>query len=159
MSTKAQRQQALVRIIETKEVSSQNELRTMLAKEGITATQVTISRDLEEVGAVKVRSSQGDTIYAIASFEPARRATSDQLRRVMSEWVAEVSYSGNMVILRTPPGCAHVVASALDRAAPKGLLGTVAGDDTIMCVATEAVGGKKLSVELRALAGLKGSPS
>ena len=56
MSTKAQRQQALVRIIETKEVSSQNELRTMLAKEGITATQVTISRDLEEVGAVKVRS-------------------------------------------------------------------------------------------------------
>ena len=154
MSTKAQRQQALVRIIETKEVSSQNELRTMLAKEGITATQVTISRDLEEVGAVKVRSSQGDTIYAIASFEPARRATNDQLRRVMSEWVAEVSHSGNMVILRTPPGCAHVVASA-----PKGLLGTVAGDDTIMCVATEAVGGKKLSVELRALAGLKGSPS
>ena len=149
MSTKAQRQQALVRIIETKEVSSQNELRTMLAKEGITATQVTISRDLEEVGAVKVRSSQGDTIYAIASFEPARRATNDQLRRVMSEWVAEVSHSGNLVILRTPPGCAHVVASALDRA----------GDDTIMCVATEAVGGKKLSIELRTLAGLKGATS
>lgn len=155
MSTKAQRQQALIRIIENAEISSQTQLQKLLAKEGIKATQVTVSRDLEEVGAIKVRSSSGDTVYAIASFEPARRATNDQLRRVMSEWVAEVSHSGPMVVLRTPPGCAHVVASALDRAAPHGLLGTVAGDDTIMCVATEAVGGKKLAVELRALAGLK----
>ena len=73
MSTKAQRQQALVRIIETKEVSSQNELRTMLAKEGITATQVTISRDLEEVGAVKVRSSRSLTtkvLYMCPMWDP-----------------------------------------------------------------------------------------
>ncbi len=155
MSTKAQRQQALIRIIESAEVSSQTQLQKLLAKEGIKATQVTVSRDLEEVGAIKVRSSSGETVYAIATFEPARRATSDQLRRVMSEWVAEVSHSGPMVVLRTPPGCAHVVASALDRAAPNGLLGTVAGDDTIICVATESVGGKKLAVELRLLAGLK----
>jgi transcriptional regulator of arginine metabolism len=155
MSTKAQRQQALIRIIENAEVSSQTQLQKLLAKEGIKATQVTVSRDLEEVGAIKVRSSSGETVYAIATFEPARRATSDQLRRVMSEWVAEVSHSGQMVVLRTPPGCAHVVASALDRAAPNGLLGTVAGDDTIICVATEGVGGKKLAAELRSLAGLK----
>lgn len=155
MSTKAQRQQALIRIIENAEVSSQTQLQKLLAKEGIKATQVTVSRDLEEVGAIKVRSSSGDTVYAIATFEPARRATSDQLRRVMSEWVAEVAHSGQMVVLRTPPGCAHVVASALDRAAPNGLLGTVAGDDTIICVATESVGGKKLAGELRSLAGLK----
>jgi len=155
MSTKAQRQQALIRIIENAEVSSQTQLQKLLAKEGIKATQVTVSRDLEEVGAIKVRSSSGDTVYAIATFEPARRATNDQLRRVMSEWVAEVSHSGQMVVLRTPPGCAHVVASALDRAAPNGLLGTVAGDDTIICVATEGVGGKKLANELRSLAGLK----
>ncbi len=155
MSTKAQRQQALIRIIENAEVSSQTQLQKLLAKEGIKATQVTVSRDLEEVGAIKVRSSSGDTVYAIATFEPARRATSDQLRRVMSEWVAEVSHSGQMVVLRTPPGCAHVVASALDRAAPNGLLGTVAGDDTIICVATEGVGGKKLANELRSLAGLR----
>jgi transcriptional regulator of arginine metabolism len=155
MSTKAQRQQALIRIIENAEVSSQTQLQKLLAKEGIKATQVTVSRDLEEVGAIKVRSSSGDTVYAIATFEPARRATSDQLRRVMSEWVAEVSHSGQMVVLRTPPGCAHVVASALDRAAPNGLLGTVAGDDTIICVAIENVGGKKLANELRSLAGLK----
>lgn len=155
MSTKAQRQQALIRIIENAEVSSQTQLQKLLANEGIKATQVTVSRDLEEVGAIKVRSSSGDTVYAIATFEPARRATNDQLRRVMSEWVAEVSNSGQMVVLRTPPGCAHVVASALDRAAPNGLLGTVAGDDTIICVATEGVGGKKLANELRSLAGLK----
>lgn len=155
MSTKAQRQQALIRIIENSEVSSQTQLQKLLAKEGIKATQVTVSRDLEEVGAIKVRSASGDTVYAIASFEPARRATNEQLRRVMSEWVAEVSHSGAMVVLRTPPGCAHVVASALDRAAPAGLLGTVAGDDTIMCVATEKVGGRTLAAELRALAGLK----
>ncbi len=155
MSTKAQRQQVLIRIIENAEVSSQTQLQKLLAKEGIKATQVTVSRDLEEVGAIKVRSSSGDTVYAIATFEPARRATNDQLRRVMSEWVAEVSNSGQMVVLRTPPGCAHVVASALDRAAPNGLLGTVAGDDTIICVATEGVGGKKLANELRSLAGLK----
>ncbi|MFM7746140.1 MAG: ArgR family transcriptional regulator, partial [Actinomycetota bacterium] len=91
MSTKAQRQQALIRIIDNAEVSSQTQLQKLLAKEGIKATQVTVSRDLEEVGAIKVRSSSGDTVYAIATFEPARRATSDQLRRVMSEWVAEVS--------------------------------------------------------------------
>jgi transcriptional regulator of arginine metabolism len=155
MSTKAQRQQALIRIIENAEVSSQTQLQRLLAKEGIKATLVTVSRDLEEVGAIKVRSSSGDTVYAIATFEPARRATSDQLRRVMSEWVAEVFHSGQMVVLRTPPGCAHVVASALDRAAPNGLLGTVAGDDTIICVATENVGGKELAKELRSLAGLK----
>jgi transcriptional regulator of arginine metabolism len=159
MSTKAQRQQALIRIIENAEVSSQTQLQKLLAKEGIKATQVTVSRDLEEVGAIKVRSSSGDTVYAIATFEPARRATNDQLRRVMSEWVAEVSHSGQMVVLRTPPGCAHVVASALDRAAPNGLLGTVAGDDTIICVATEGVGGKKLANELRSLAGLKAGKS
>ena len=155
MSTKAQRQQVLIRIIENAEVSSQTQLQKLLAKEGIKATQVTVPRDLEEVGAIKVRSSSGETVYAIATFEPARRATNDQLRRVMSEWVAEVSNSGQMVVLRTPPGCAHVVASALDRAAPNGLLGTVAGDDTIICVATEGVGGKKLANELRSLAGLK----
>jgi len=77
----------------------------------------------------------------------------DQLRRVMGEWVADVAYSGNIVILRTPPGCAHVVASALDRSRIDGLLGTVAGDDTLMCVSA-ASDGDPLSNLLRDLAGL-----
>ncbi|MEO1059258.1 MAG: ArgR family transcriptional regulator, partial [Actinomycetota bacterium] len=77
----------------------------------------------------------------------------DQLRRVMGEWVAEVSVSGNIFVCRTPPGCAHVVASALDRSRVDGLLGTVAGDDTLLCVAA-ATDGDELAAHLRGLAGL-----
>ena len=101
------------------------------------------------------RTTGGDTVYAIPEFAPARLAPEDQLRRVMGEWVAEVTHSGPMVVVRTPPGCAHVVASALDRSGMPEIVGTVAGDDTIICVATEGVGGKKLAGELRSLAGLK----
>jgi transcriptional regulator of arginine metabolism len=129
-------------------------LQEMLKDQGIEATQATISRDLEELGAVKIRVAGGDSIYAIAEYAPARVAPSDQLRRVMAEWVAEVTSSGNLVVVRTPPGCAHVVASALDRSALSGLLGTVAGDDTIFCVAAEDIGGAGLAEELRSLSGV-----
>ena len=72
----------------------------------------------------------------------------------MGEWVAEVRASDNLVVLRTPPGCAHVVASALDRSGMPGLLGTVAGDDTLLCVAEETTTGAVLAAHLRELAGL-----
>jgi transcriptional regulator of arginine metabolism len=76
------------------------------------------------------------------------------LRRVLGEWVADLASSGNLVVVRTPPGCAHVVASALDRAGLPEVVGTVAGDDTIMVVAAERVGGAKLARRLAGLAGL-----
>ena len=114
----------------------------------------TSSRDLEDLGAVKVRVPGGETVYAIPEYEPARLAPEDQLRRVMGEWVAEVKRSGDLVVLRTPPGCAHVVASALDRSGLEGVLGTVAGDDTLLCVAEEELGGEALAARLRDLAGL-----
>jgi len=155
MSTKTERQQAIARAIAEGSVTSQPQLVAALRKVGIRATQATVSRDLDEMGAVKVRTADGETAYAIPEFAPDRIAPMDQLRRVLGEWVAEVHVSAPIVVIRTPPGCAHVVASALDRAAPNGLLGTVAGDDTIICVATEGVGGKKLANELRSLAGLK----
>lgn len=154
MSSKQQRQQLISRLISAHHVSSQPELQKLLEENKVSATQATISRDLEELGAVKVRVAGGETKYAIPEYEPARIAPGDQLRRVMSEWVAEVVWSGNLVVIRTPPGCAHVVASALDRSANEGLLGTVAGDDTVLCVASESVGGKGLATELRSLAGL-----
>ena len=157
MSGKQQRQQAITRLIASGKVTSQPQLQELLAAKGIPATQATISRDLEELGAVKVRVAGGDSRYAIPDYEPERVAPTDQLRRVMGEWVAEVSVSGNLVVLRTPPGCAHVVASALDRSGDPNLLGTVAGDDTILCVAAEGVGGKALAKSLSALAGLKTS--
>ncbi len=132
--SKVQRQTTISRIIGDHEVTSQPQLIELLAERGIEATQATVSRDLDDLGAVKVRVPGGNTVYAIPEFAPDRLAPLDQLRRVMGEWVAEVACSANIVILRTPPGCAHVVASALDRSRVDGLLGTVAGDDTLMCV-------------------------
>jgi transcriptional regulator of arginine metabolism len=154
MSSKVQRQQAIARLVARHAVTNQPQLVDLLAADGIPATQATVSRDLEDLGAVKVRVPGGDTVYAIHEFEPARLAPGDQLRRVLGEWVAEVRHSGNLVVLRTPPGCAHVVASALDRSAMEGLLGTVAGDDTLLCIAEESLGGPALAVTLREMAGL-----
>jgi transcriptional regulator of arginine metabolism len=154
MTTKVQRQQTIARLIATHPVVSQPQLVELLSGEGISATQATVSRDLDDLGAVKVRVPGGDTVYAVPEYEPARIAPEDHLRRVMGEWVAEVRSSGAVVVLRTPPGCAHVVASALDRSNLRGLLGTVAGDDTLMCVAEEETGGAALCATLRELAGL-----
>jgi transcriptional regulator of arginine metabolism len=157
MSAKTARQSAIARIIGAQAVSSQPQLVELLAGEGIVATQATVSRDLDDLGAIKVRVPGGDTVYALPELEPQRVAPHDQLRRVMGEWVAEVKVSGNLVVVRTPPGCAHVVASALDRSGLPGVVGTVAGDDTMLVVAEESTGGTKLARRLRELAGLAGS--
>lgn len=154
MASKVQRQQAIAKLIAKHAVTNQPQLVDLLGDNGITATQATVSRDLEDLGAVKVRVPGGDTVYAIPEYEPQRIAPEDQLRRVMGEWVAEVRHSGNLVVLRTPPGCAHVVASALDRSGLDGILGTVAGDDTLLVVAEEGMGGVAMCDRLRELAGL-----
>ena len=154
MASKVQRQQAIAKLIAKHAVTNQPQLVDLLAEDGIAATQATVSRDLEDLGAVKVRVPGGDTVYAIPEYEPQRIAPEDQLRRVMGEWVAEVRHSGNLVVLRTPPGCAHVVASALDRSGLDGILGTVAGDDTLLVVADEGLGGDAMRDRLRELAGL-----
>jgi len=153
VTTKVQRQSLIIRLVGDHQVTSQPELIDLLAGEGIEATQATVSRDLDDIGAVKVRVPGGNTVYAIPEFAPDRIAPVDQLRRVMGEWVAEVAMSGNIVVLRTPPGCAHVVASALDRSRVDGLLGTVAGDDTLMCISAQA-DGTDLCSELKVYAGL-----
>ena len=152
MTTKAQRQHRVGRLLVEHEVTSQPQLVELLADVGIVATQATVSRDLDDLGAVKVRLPGGELAYAIPEYEPERLAPHDHLRRVLGEWVAEVAHSANVVVVRTPPGCAHVVASALDRSGLPGLLGTVAGDDTLLCVASERVGGVKLAATLRGLA-------
>ena len=154
MASKVQRQQAIAKLIGRLAVTNQPQLVDLLAADGIAATQATVSRDLDDLGAVKVRVPGGETVYAIPEYEPARIAPEDQLRRVMGEWVAEVRRSGNLIILRTPPGCAHVVASALDRSGLAGLLGTVAGDVTLLCVAEDEVGGPELAARLKELAGI-----
>jgi transcriptional regulator of arginine metabolism len=152
---KPQRQHRILRILEDQPVSSQAQLVQLLEAEGIVATQATVSRDLEDVGAVKVRIPGGTMAYAIPDYTRGERvATDDHLRRVLGEFVVEVAHSANIVVLRTPPGSAHVVASALDRAAPSDILGTVAGDDTIFVVVNEQAGGAQVAADLAGLAGL-----
>jgi len=153
---KTQRQHRIARILETERVTSQAHLVELLAGEGVVATQATVSRDLEEIGAVKVRVSGGETVYAIPELPKDRVVPEEQLRRVLADWVVEIAHSANLVILRTPPGSAHVVASALDRAAVPGVLGTVAGDDTLLVIAADKIGGDKVARRLQGLCGLAG---
>ena len=137
--------------LESNAVTSQTQLSTCWRRWRV-ATQATVSRDLEEIGAVKVRVPGGDTSTPSPAARTAwrPRTTSAGPRRL----VVEVSHSANLVVLRTPPGSAHVVASALDRAGLDDVIDTVAGDDTIMVVASERAGGVKVAKRLSALAGL-----
>jgi transcriptional regulator of arginine metabolism len=134
---KPQRQHRIARLLEDQAVSSQAQLVELLAADGVVATQATVSRDLEELGAVKVRIPGGAMAYAIPEHAKDRSAPDDHLRRVMGEFVVDVSHSGNLVVLRTPPGSAHVIGSALDRAGLPDVLGNVAGDDTLLLICSE----------------------
>lgn len=151
---KPQRQHRIAKLLEEQVISSQAQLVELLATEGVSATQATVSRDLEELGAVKVRIPGGSTAYAIPEHAKERPVPEDHLRRVMGEFVVEVKHSGNLVVLRTPPGSAHVIGSAIDRASFPDVLGTVAGDDTVMVVCSEASGGAAVADDLAGLAGL-----
>jgi transcriptional regulator of arginine metabolism len=152
---KPQRQHRIARLLESDAVTSQAQLVTLLAAEGVEATQTTVSRDLEELGALKVRARGGEAVYALPELAPLPAAPEDHLRRVLGEWLVEAASSANLVVLRTPPGSAHVVASALDRSGFDGVIGTVAGDDTVLVVAAEEVGGAALASRLAIVAGLR----
>jgi transcriptional regulator of arginine metabolism len=154
VATKANRQHRIAKLLMEQSVTSQTQLVELLAADGVTATQATVSRDLEDLGAIKVRVPGGETVYAIPELPKAQVAPEDHLRRVLGEWAADVVSSGNLVVVRTPPGSAHVVASALDRAGITEMIGTVAGDDTLLVIADESVGGAGLATLLRDLAGL-----
>ncbi|MCX6509849.1 MAG: arginine repressor [Actinobacteria bacterium] len=151
---KTQRQHLVARLIESQVVANQLALVELLATEGVLATQATVSRDLEDLGAIKVRMPGGESAYAIPALPKEQRAPEDHLRRVFGDWVVEVSTSDNLVVIRTPPGSAHVVASALDRSGLAGILGTVAGDDTILIVVASEIGGSTIAAQLSDLAGL-----
>jgi transcriptional regulator of arginine metabolism len=151
--SKTQRQHRIAKLLAEHAVTSQGQLVELLADAGIAATQATVSRDLEDLGAIKVRVPGGETVYAIPELSHSQLAPEDHVRRVLSEWVVDVVSSGDLVVLRTPPGSAHVVASALDRAGIADIIGTVAGDDTLLVVAAERRGPKVAAV-LRELAGL-----
>ena len=153
--TKTQRQHRINELIEREVISTAAQLVTRLQAEGITATQATVTRDLQELGTIKVRDEHGSRRIVVASSPKMSSPPLDHLRRMMGEWVVSVDSSANLVVLRTPPGCAHVVASALDRSALEGVLGSVAGDDTLLVIASDEHGGAAMAASFRELAGLE----
>lgn len=152
--SKTSRQHRIIQLLGDVPVTSQTQLVELLESENIEATQATVSRDLEDIGAIKVRVPGGELVYALPEHTNEQMAPPDHLRRVLSDWVADVAHSHNIVVVRTPPGSAHVVASALDRSGLQGVLGTVAGDDSIMIVASEETSGKDLAAHIADLAGI-----
>ncbi|MEX1038537.1 MAG: arginine repressor [Acidimicrobiia bacterium] len=151
---KNQRQHKITDLLRDQPVNSQGQLVDLLEEVGVVATQATVSRDLEELGAVKVRVAGGDAVYAIPEHPADRVVPEDVLKRVLGNWVVDIQSSSNIVVIRTPPGSAHVVASAIDHAGMPDVLGTVAGDDTMFVVTYEGTDGKDLAARFKEIAGL-----
>ncbi|MEV8517698.1 arginine repressor [Dactylosporangium sp. NPDC051484] len=135
-TTKAARLDRISALIRAAAVHSQTELAELLAGDGIQVTQATLSRDLEELRAVKVRGAYLIPEDGERALRPAEQAPT-RLIRLLRELLTGVDYSGNLVVLRTPPGAAQFLASAIDRTGLPDIVGTIAGDDTIMVVARE----------------------
>lgn len=154
-ASKQQRQHRITRLLEEHVVSSQTQLVELLAAEGISAAQATVSRDLDELGVISVRIPGGERALALPELPVHQVAPVDHLRRVLGEWAVDVAVAGSLVVVRTPPGCAHVVASALDRTALEGVVGSVAGDDTIMVAVADGVGSDEVAAQLCEMAGLE----
>ncbi|MCG7611227.1 arginine repressor [Mycolicibacterium sp. (ex Dasyatis americana)] len=146
--TRAGRQARIIALLSSRQVSSQTELAALLGQEGIEVTQATLSRDLEELGAVKLRGVEGGAgAYVIPEDGSPVRGVSggtERLTRLLGELLVSTDASANLAVLRTPPGAAHYLASALDRAALPYVVGTVAGDDTILVVARDPMTGAEL---------------
>jgi transcriptional regulator of arginine metabolism len=144
----ASRRRTLRRLLDEEVVSSQHELVALLAASGHRVTQATVSRDLEALGAVKERLDDDEMRYLIPDDAAASRPGEQVAARAIAEFVESIVPSGNLVVLRTPPGAAHLVAGAVDRADLPGVVGTVAGDDTLLVVADAEVGGESLAKSL-----------
>jgi transcriptional regulator of arginine metabolism len=155
---KAGRLARIVELVAAQPVTSQGELSALLLADGIAVTQATLSRDLDELRAVKVRPpAGGPPTYWVpedGGAPPAAAAAGGpraKLMRLLGELMVSAEGSANLAVLRTPPGAAHFLASALDRAALTEVMGTIAGDDTVLLVARDPDGGKDLAVLMRLL--------
>ncbi len=152
-SVTARRAQAIA-LIKAGLIHSQSDLVTQLKKAGFAVTQATASRDLEEIGAVRGRSASGESIYKIS------KSDDESISRTMpvpSDLIISVEASGNLAVVRTPPGGAQLLASSLDHSGISEIIGTIAGDDTVLVVSRKATGGAQLAKELLAYGGIKRS--
>lgn len=154
-SSRVARQARIVELVTQWPVRSQTELLALLEAAGIETTQATLSRDLDELGAVKLRGADGGVpAYVIPEDgNPVRgvEGGTTRLARLLGELLVSADASGNLAVLRTPPGAAQFLASALDRAALHDVVGTIAGDDTVIVVAREPRTGAELATRLHAL--------
>ena len=158
--TKAARQAKIAALLAQHEVRSQTELAELLATSGVQVTQGTLSRDLVEVGALRVRGSEGHLVYAVPGEGGDRSPLSGEfatfearLVRLCGEILVSAQASANLVVLRTPPGAAQYFASAVDRVSWPELLGTIAGDDTILLITRDPQGGAEMAARFLALSG------
>ena len=138
-------------LVRSEPLSSQHGIRDRLSAIGYEATQSTISRDLEELGLVRVRDASGALRYARPN-EAAASGRTARVRTLLAEFVTSFDASGNLVVVKTTPGAANALAEALDRSGMEGVLGTVAGDDTVLLVASEGTRGRVLVKRLREMA-------
>ena len=158
--TKAARQQRIVDLLSMHEVRSQAELARLLVADDVEVTQATLSRDLDELGAVRVRTVDGHLVYAVAPEGGSRvviagseeHAAMERLGRRLGELLVSANSSGNIVVLRTPPGGAHFLASAIDPSLLVDVIGTIAGDDTVLLVTARHDGAAEVAEHLLAIA-------
>jgi transcriptional regulator of arginine metabolism len=146
--TKSARQARVAEFIERDSIGSQTELAQRLADEGVVVTQGTLSKDLLELGAVRVRGSDGQFRYALLAREPnggSGGPALSRLSRLCGELLLTAEGSANLTVLRTPPGAAQFFASAIDKVAWESILGTIAGDDTVVIITRDPVGGAAMA--------------
>ena len=149
---RAKRQKALADLIRAGAIASQEEVTDRLAALGFAVTQATVSRDLDQLGAVKVKRG-GVLSYALPDQMAESDWSADRLERILREWVLSVEAAGAMLVLRTPPASAHLVASAIDHARPPEVAGTVAGDDTLFIAVRDGFAAEEVAARFRVLAG------
>ena len=136
-------------LVRSNTLASQEELAERLVAAGFTVTQATISRDLEQLGAVKIRR-EGVLCYALPEQIGASRA-GRRLEAIFREWVRSVEAAGNLIVIKTPPGSAHLVGVALDQAELPEVAGNICGDDTIFVAVREASEAEGFAARLREL--------
>ena len=154
MSARVERQRMLRSLLEARELRTQAEVREALADLGHAAHPATVGRDLEEVGARRVRTTDGRLAYRIGEPPLVPAAPPDVLDEALRRYVLDVAASGNMLVLRTPPACASPVASALDASGGPAILGTLAGDDTVMAVVADGHDPHEVAEALRRRSGM-----
>ncbi|MGO3152886.1 MAG: arginine repressor [Galactobacter sp.] len=160
-STKVARQGRIRAVLASRAVRSQADLADALAAEGIQVTQGTLSRDLVEMGATRVRDADGISVYALredddglgsAPLQADGELLDPRLTRLCSELLISAEASANLVVLHTPPGAANFLAGAIDHSVIPTVLGSIAGDDTVVVVAKDPDGGDEVAARFLAWA-------